>query len=424
MTLAPPESSGAPGTEPDDADAGIRPVVRQRVATRKKRRRRAVVVQAVLSVVFVALLVSLAFVGYRSALKITGGRSSEVTDPAAPGYVAEVRPTSVRLIGFTGGPWRPEAAPDTVLAAALLVIQNAPDDVVVVPVSPAMTLRAFEDAPPASAETVFSDGGIDVLKLRLGADLTFGPTATSTVPMSAVEALATQVGPITFQNPDTVTMATMGNQIEARFPAGELTLDPAQVVEFLSMPGHLEDGSNRALRTTALWSELLRLLGEGSGSAPGDESLADFAELVETLTGTEVRDDILPLVPEPSPVGAPEDTQAIDIDAMPNWVSLHVSFPTSAYPGQRATVAILNGTTNDDAPRTLAPRIALAGGEITLLGNADSFDMATSVVEYFSPDARAAAEQIAQELGLTATLVETPGNDVDVEVEVGKDLAP
>src|SRR4051794_6255905 len=116
MTLAPPESSGeSAAADAGGADGDIRPVVRQRVATRKKRRRRAVAVQTVLTVVSVVLLVGLGLVGYRSTLKITGGRESEVTDPAAPDYVAEVRPTSVRLVAVTGGPWRDATPADQVL---------------------------------------------------------------------------------------------------------------------------------------------------------------------------------------------------------------------------------------------------------------------------------------------------------------------
>ena len=85
---------------------------------------------------------------------------------------------------------------------------------------------------------------------------------------------------------------------------------------------------------------------------------------------------------------------------------------------------ILNGTSDEQAARTLAPRIVAAGGEVALLGNAESFDLASSSVEYSTPEAKPAAEQIAAELGVSATSVEPSPNNVDVEVKVGKDLAP
>ncbi len=429
MTLAPPESSGESAAgDPAGDDGDIRPVVRQRVSTRKKRRRRAVIVQSVFTLVAVVLLVGLATVGYRSTLKITGGRESEVTDPAAPGYVAEVRPTSVQLVAITGGPWRDGTPADQVLAAAMLVIENAPDDVQVVPVSPSMTLNQFEDAPPASAETVFAEGDMDVLQVRLGAELTFGPTSTLTVPAAAIEALANQVGPITFQNADAVTLATFSSEIIVQYPAGELTLNPAEVAEFVTVPGYMEDGSSRSLRTAAVWNELLRLLAERGGpdeiTGVDGEGVEEFSELIATFAATEVRFDLLPLVPVPAPDGGEAMTQGVDAASMPDWVSQHVSFPTSAFPGQRPTVALLNGTTDDQAARSLAPRIVAAGGEVALLGNAESFDLATSAVEYSTPEAKPAAEQIATELGLAATSVEPSPNNVDVEVKVGKDLAP
>ncbi|MDQ2677948.1 MAG: LytR C-terminal domain-containing protein [Actinomycetota bacterium] len=429
MTLAPPESSGeSAAADAGGADGDIRPVVRQRVATRKKRRRRAVAVQTVLTVVSVVLLAGLGVVGYRSTLKITGGRESEVTDPAAPNYVAEVRPTSVRLVAVTGGPWRDDTPADQVLGAAMLVIENGPDDVQVVPVSPSMTLGQFEDAPPASAETVFAEGGIDVLQVRLGAELTFGPTSTLSVTAAALEALAGQVGPITFQNSDAVTLATFSSEIIVEYPAGELTLEPTQVAEFLTVPGYMEDGSSRSLRTAAVWNELLRLLAERGGpdeiTGVEGEGVEEFSELIATFAATEVRFDLLPLVPVPDPIDPAVMSQGVDAASMPDWVSQHVSFPTSAFPGQRPTVALLNGTTDDQAARALAPRIVVAGGEVALLGNAESFDLATSSVEYSTPEAKAAAEQIAAELGLSATSVEPSPNNVDVEVRVGKDLAP
>ena len=432
MTLASPESTGDPGAVDapagDSADGDIRPVVRQRVATRKRKRRRAVVVQTVLSVVFVSLLAGLAVVGYRSALKITGGTTDRVTDPTAPGYVAEVRPTSVQLIALTGGKWRADMYGPEALGAALLVIENGPDDVVVVPVPPVMTLGAFEDAPPASAEAVFAEGGTDVLQVRLGADLSFGPTSTMTVPIAAIESLANQVGPITIQNPDNVTLPTLDSQVIVEYPAGELTLEPADVALFLTVPGLAEDGSSRTLRSTAVYTELFRLLTERGGPDPiagieGDD-VEEFSDLIERITGTEARFDLLPLVPTPSPTGDANPTPGIDIAAMPTWVSTHVGYPTSAYPGQRPTVAVLNGTTNDDAPQLIAPKVVFAGGEVTLFGNAESFEQATSVVRYFTPEAEPAAARIAAELGVSANLTESSTANVDVEVVVGKDLAP
>ena len=114
MTLAPPENSdpdeaalGAlaePAGPPQDAEPVIRPVVRQRSARQRRKRRRVVAVQGAVTALFVVALVALAAAGWSAALRITGGEANEVTDPDAGGYVAAVKPTGVTLIAFTGAP--------------------------------------------------------------------------------------------------------------------------------------------------------------------------------------------------------------------------------------------------------------------------------------------------------------------------------
>ena len=72
--------------------------MRQRKAD--KRRHQATVMQGVLTFLFVVALIGLGFVGWKSALKITGGRVSEVTDPAAPNFIAKVEPTDTVSLAF------------------------------------------------------------------------------------------------------------------------------------------------------------------------------------------------------------------------------------------------------------------------------------------------------------------------------------
>jgi hypothetical protein len=108
---------------------------------------------------------------------------------------------------------------------------------------------------------------------------------------------------------------------------------------------------------------------------------------------------------------------------MPTFVARTVPFPTAATPGQRARVRLLNGTTNKNAAVLVAPKVVAAGGEISLIGNAESFDQPTTRVEYAVPEARAAAEAIATALGVKATKVAKGAGSVDVDVIVGRDKA-
>lgn len=445
MTLAPPENSDPDGVAPVSAtsppagqvDEVVRPVVRQRSAQKQRRkRRRVVVVQGVFTAVFVVALVALAAVGWSTALRITGGQEDEVTDPAAPGYVAAVKPTAVTLIAFTGEPVpapststaADTAAPgDTVpsLATMLVVIERSGDQGrTLVPIPAITTLWDFEESGPDSAANVFVSGGIDVLKLRLGADLGFGATASRTAPVGMLADVAAAVGPITIALPDDVLEGTSIDDATVKYAAGQLTLEPGQVPEFMTYFGLGESESNRALRQQLVWEALL-----GGAAAQGvdlalpsdDDDQAEVGRLLSSAVAEDTRFELVPMLAVPLNVTPPATLYRIDQMSMPTWTSTEVPFPISAFPGQRARVELLNGTTDGSALQSVAPTIVGANGEIALTGNAESFDVAASRVEYSSEEAKIAAEQIATALGIVATANPDADPQVDVVVVVGSD---
>lgn len=444
MTLAPPENSepeAAASTTDAPAEVTtesvVRPVVRRRVVQHRRKVRRLVGVQAGLTALFVVGLVALAFVGWNTALRITGGDAVEVTDPDAPGYVAAVRPTAVTLIAFTGEPVAPpatdpaaqvEAAGETgatpSLATMLLVVERGDGDRTLVPIPAGISLWDFEDSPPQDADDVFASGGIDVLRLRLGADLTFGTTRALTAPVSMLADLAGAVGPITIALPDDVLVAGLDGEVAVKYAAGPLTLEPPAVAEFMAFSGLDESKANRALREQLVWEALLDAAVESGAELPiptGSEDQTAAAELIAESFGPTTRFDLVPLSAVPLYVSPPITLYRIDQSAMPTWVASEVPFPVSAFPGQRARVELLNGTAEDTALQAVAPTIVGANGEISVTGNAESFDVATSRVEYASGKAQAAAEQIAAALGLSATEVPEAPAEVDVIVVVGTD---
>jgi hypothetical protein len=133
--------------------------------------------------------------------------------------------------------------------------------------------------------------------------------------------------------------------------------------------------------------------------------------------------DSMPIQELPIPTDPSQVVSRIDPDAISAWVATHVSFPISAYPGQRARVRLMNGTTDENAPAAVAPPIVSAGGEVVQTGNAEAFDLVASRVEYSSPEAQGAAERIAAALGLSAEVNPDLASDADVEVVVGSDRA-
>jgi hypothetical protein len=427
MTLAPPDNQGPTGTPAGPGAAGsaaspepeIRPVVRQRQVNRQRSRRRkqVLVVQAILTASFVVALVALGLVGWRSAMRITGGSATVVTDPAAPGYIAPAKPTDVLLVAFEGEPTEQGAQ----LATMLLVIEAA-GSTTFVPVPSLTTLWEFEGAEPETAAAVFASGGIDVLRLRLGAELTFGATEAVTAPVGLIDDLAAAVGPITVALPDDVLSGSSAEDASVRYSAGPLVLEPGQVGEFMSFSGFGESESNRALRLELAWEALVDgLAASPSGSIAADgEDQERVAEMFDAVDG-DVQFALVPMAGVTMYIVPPVEIYTIDGEAMPAWVAAEVPFPVSAFPGQRARVELLNGTPDPAVLQSVAPTIVSAGGEITFTGNAESFEVATSRVEYTSPDARSAAEGIAAALGVSATRSEDSVADVDVVVVVGTD---
>lgn len=404
MTMAPPEN-----------DAVVRPVVRQRSAQQRRRRRRLVGAQALVTLLFVGAAVGLGWFGWNTALRITGGPTSEVTDPNAPGYVAAVKPTSVSLVAFT-------TVPDGALATMVMVIERSGDpDLTLVPLPANLALWDFEESGPDLASNIFASGGIDVLRLRLGAQLGFGLTQAVTGPVTSLGDLLGPVGPVTLSLPDEVLAGTSIEDATVRYPAGELTLEPSEIPEFLSTAGFDESESNRALRLEVFWDAVASTVSDAgvdlAGTAGDDTGLS----LVADSLGSSVRVESVPLQPMPLNLEPPGYLYRIDPAGMPAWTAAEVPFPTSAYPGQRARVELLNGTRGDTALQAVAPRIVEVNGEVAYTGNAESFELTESRVEYANAGAQSVADDIAAALGLRATRTEQVPANVDVVVVVGSD---
>jgi len=404
----------------------VAPVVRRRRAEQQRSRRtgrRTVWWQLGTTVLFGVLLVALAAVGYRASLLITGGGTDRVTDPAAPGYVAEVKPTPVDMVAVT--------AEDGSLASVLVVstpVSGSAATVSVLPASMAMGPGVEGSYPPIGK--VFADGGIEDLRSDVGVGLTFGFSSAEQISADTVKALAGLAGPLTVNNIDNLIDSPNRGSFEqdlsaevVRYRAGEVVLQPDEVAGFLSFSGIGEAPDRQLLRQQAVWEQLLTAL-RGKDldqlAAGGDKDAAAVADLLTEVGERDVTYEPVPVMPTPIP-GTIFKAFVPDPAALPTYVARVVPFPTAATPGQRARVELLNGTKNKDAALLVAPKVVASGGEISLLGNADSFDKTTTTVEYLAPEARSAAEEIATALGVRATSADAGSGGVDVRVVVGAD---
>ncbi len=379
------------------------------------------------TIVFVVLLAVMAVVGYRASRLITGGGTDRVTDPDAPGFVAEVRPTPVDLVAVT--------TDDGALAGVVIAAASGDGGGTVSALPATISAGPGEDGLFPPIADAYAAGGLDQLRSVLGTGLTFGFTSAEEVSASDLTTLAGVVGPLTIKNVDNLIDSTDRGVVgmdpdkeSVRYRAGEVTLEPGELAEFLAFSGIGEEPDRQMLRHLAVWEQLLAgiatkdmsSLATSSDGTSEDGGLAVVADLMADLGGGAITYEPVPLVQQPIP-GTYFTTMIPDEASLPTYVARVVPFPTSATPGQRARVELLNGTTNDQATLLVAPKVVAAGGEISLLGNADSFDKQATEVQYLAPEAREAAEEIAGALGVKATVSSSASGGVDVRVIVGAD---
>jgi hypothetical protein len=411
-----PAAPTAPGGSslPPAAEAVVR---RRRVQTRQ---RRLTTWGAVATVVSLILLGGLAFVGYQASLRMGGGTESKVSDPAAPGYVAEPRSTPTDLYVFT------DDAGD--FSSALIVVPDASGQGgKVVPLPPSFVVPEYEGSPPLFLGDLYAEGGIDGFRDRVGIALRFGIDSVETVPAAALAQLADGAA-VEIENVDSLVARAEDGSEEVLYPAGPLTIEPADLAAFLSFEGADDPAPNQALRIQTIWEELLARAGtapvddlpEGD-RAEGSEG-PTFAETLRGLVAGEVTLDLVPMqrVPVPDSYLVAWMPDEANLDA---FVARAVPLPRTPAPGVRTAVSILNGTKSPDVITAMVPVVVTAGGEVALVGNAASFDVVATTVEFSGEGATDTANEIATALGITATAVEGTIEGASVRVILGSDRA-
>lgn len=358
-------------------------------------------------VTLVLVAVALAVVGYRSVLDTTEGRAVDpVVDPDEPGFEAFVEPTPTLLVAGR----RSDGSLDWV---ALLVLGGPgqqggtvallPTDSGIDTDSGVVTLAAAEV--PFGAEglrtfvsNVYRAGIDDVIDLS----------------PSRLESLVAGVGDLTFTNPDGAP----------GFPAGPVQLAPGDVAAFLAATEDGESQLTRLSRHEAFWMAWL----EAIAASPS-------ADVVPGETTTGIGRFLRGLAAAPSTVAVPELEPGQAADGSPALVAAPealaafavqlIPLPASPQPGVRPLVRVLDGIGADGLAERAVRTVVEAGGQVVIVGNANPFDPdATSRVIYVDEEAAAAAEALADELGIPAEQSQATGADpvYDVTVVVGADL--
>ena len=303
---------------------------------------------------------ALARFGYDTGRDVRGVAAVDPSlGPTEPGYVAELAPSPVELLAWLDD--------EGALSAYVVAAPAAQGGTIVwIPGE----LYAEVDAAQRSLADIFA---ADRAAARAAVERVLGFGATDTLTMGDAELTAWLggTGTLMISNPDAVTVGS-GEGRTTRFASGRIEVAPSEIGAYLTTRSVDEVPLNRSIRVQTLVEAALAATASASESG-----------------------------------------------AAPVLAEGGAEFPSSAFPGQRPRVHVLNGTSDTDAAARVAPLVTRAGGEVLLIGNADRFDATITTVRFFDPSSEAVANEIATVLGVTATRAESASESEDIIVILG-----
>jgi len=403
-------------------------------------------------VALVASVPALAWIGWRNALEADGQITAAAeADPTAAGYRAVVTPTPTLLVVHR--------APDGQLAGIAMLASSGESGGGAVLLVPTGLLADQAANRPRTLRAVYADEGVAGVEKALNRLFRVGFGATVTADARDWVAAAANDAPFKLDNPDEL----VGPDGEVAFPAGPLQLAAEQVEPYLRLTNPGEDERGQLYRAQLLWQTWT---GANASAAPataevgtgvsaeeaGAEPTASLGAMVADLRRDRVEVLSLPVtvadadtlarldhaarfgvtsstasgdtaVAGVGPTGPSGAVYVADEAATRTLVASLVPFPTSAQPGDRVRVRLLDGLGDPGQAINLASVLVPAGAEIIVFGNADNFAYTTTVVEYFDQAQAENAQAMAAALGLTSATFNSSGDgSVDVSITVGRDL--
>jgi LytR cell envelope-related transcriptional attenuator len=427
-SLASRAAPGAVGTAPAAAaapDSTATPLVettpRSRGRAPEGLRRRRRLVLAGMAALFGGG-VALTVVGVNVVRNSTAGRYVEPTaGPGDPGYQAYVVPTPTMAVVQQG-------ADGDLAGVAVLAIESSDDGGAVILV-PASTLTradrpvdtatdtAEESGEPPTMADVYRRGGAAGVVAAVADRLAVAIPEHLEVDDARWASLVGPVAPIELQ----LTKAV------GTWRAGEVALAAEDVGPFLRSRVASEPEAERIDRQADFWTAWLPLVRDAGVDALPGEVDAGIGRFVRSLA--DGSPSIVPLPGESTDGGAgvseafvPHEERLVEL------VARAVPYPVTPSPDRRVRVRLLNGTADPDLTGAAASRLVRAGAEITIAGNAPTFDETETLMLYGRADDRAKAVWLAAGLGgaqverdPTASGGATDDDEIDVTVILGAD---
>jgi hypothetical protein len=332
-----------------------------------------------------------------------------VSDPAAPGWQALTDPTPTLLLLAT--------APDGSLEGAT-VLSLANDTTGGVMFIPA------DSSPVAGQPTLrtTASSGPDAVTSAVETMIDAGVGETTEVPRAAWIDLVAPVAPLTIDNPDDVYVE-VGGRRTLRFARGQLTLAATDVPEFLFATDSQASPVNILVRHQQFWNAWLAKVGstDNPDAVPGEKD-SGLGRFVRSLGVDKVEMATLPVQKVPLP--ANPVTYLPVADQVDTLVARLIPFPIGSPPGSRIRIHLLDGTGTLDHGLVAGPVLVQANGQVDLVGNATSFDVVSTRLEYVDEASRPEVERLRAALGVGEVVVtDDPGGSADVTITLGQDYA-
>jgi hypothetical protein len=357
--------------------------------------------------------VGLAAVGLSAVRTSTAGRYEQAAGPDDPGYQAHVVPTPTMGVLHRG-------ADGSLVGASLLSLEPGDDGGSVIVVPPASIVPTLPGGPETTIAAVFADQGAAAAAQALGQVVTVAVSGYVEVDDAQWAQLVGPVGPL-----DLTVDEPVGDR-----PAGPVTLEPAEVGAFLSARAEGETDLDRLDRQQLFWNAWLPLVGSGGAEVLPGEVGSGIGRFVLGVSRGGGSAAALPVGRDDGDGEGDDEVRfRTDLDRIGDFVSRTVPYPTAPVPGGRIRVRLLNGTRDGSLTTMAARELVAAGAQISIAGNASTFDVTETSLLYAGADRAGLAEWLRINIGggrveeaPTGQDGQVPSDDeIDVTVILGDD---
>jgi hypothetical protein len=360
-------------------------------------------------VVLVCAVPVLGYIGYHAVFTTTAGRKVDPeNDPTKANYEANVTPTPVAVIAHTG-------ADDKLLDIDVLVLAEGDHGGTMISLPAATAVSPFD--PNTSFAQVYADRGIAGVSQSLGDLLGLSLDEADVVSHDRLVQLLEPVAPLNIDNPDDVVTVDSRGRKTVLFKAGPLSLSAEAAATYAGTRNPGETDLNRIDRLQALAKAWMTAVSASTNpnAIPGETTRGLGRYLRGLANGA--------FTATTAPVTKSGDGYATDTTALADLVAKTVPLPTSARPGSRVRVRLLDGVRSDQLWSLAASKIVPLGSEITIVGNADNFDYATTQVVYYDDSMAQAAAKLQSGLEVGTTVKnDTPFDAADLTIIIGRDF--